>query len=933
MPGLVVGRESELAAAERFLDAVSLGPSCLVFEGEPGIGKTTAWREVARRAEGRGYRVLSCRPAEAETKLSYTGLADLLRDMEGAVLDHLPAPQRHALEVALLRTEDDGLAPERRTVFSAFASAVSVMAEARPLVVAVDDLQWLDAPSCAALEFVMRRLDARPAGLVASLRIGDEAPVASSLARALGDLQTERVRLGPLSIGALHALITHRLAQEFARPTLIRIAAASAGNPFYALEIAGELTRRGGLDPGEALPVPADLSALVWARIGRLPARTREAVLAAAALSQPTLDLVDARALGAAREAGIVEMAEGRISFVHPLYASVVYASAGAEERRRLHLRLSRRIADPEERARHLALAAERPDEEIAMALEAAAARARRRGAPEAAAELLELAVGLTAPNPANRRYVRSIAAAEHHFHAGDLARARALVEAVLAGDAAGAERGQALRILGEIRYHEDSFAEAIPLFDSALAYLRDDPSAVGVRLNLAFARTSLGDHPGAAAQVGAALEQSIRFGDQGLQAVALAGTAIVDLLLGRKADWDRIEQALALEDPDRQIMLQMRPSLIAALVLIYSDQLEHARDLLVGLWQRTIEHGEESGLPFLAYNLALLERLRGDLHAAARVAGEGYEIASQLGSKTMQILNLAERCMARTIAGDVPGARVDADEARRLAGEVDYLFGDLWTHVALGFLETSLGNPAAAAEALEPLAAGAELRGYCDPLTAFFLPDEIEALIALGELDRAGSLAAMLEQHAHSQHRVLALATGGRSYSLLFAAGGDPERAAAAMAQALGAHAQLEMPFELGRTLLVNGLLERKAKRKRAARDSFERALSIFDQLGATLWAERARSELDRSYRRRSAPGELTPVEQRIAELAAAGLTNRAIAEQVFLSPKTVEADLARIYRKLGVHSRAGLGYKMAGRDGTATNRETPDFSNGVRP
>jgi DNA-binding NarL/FixJ family response regulator len=190
-----------------------------------------------------------------------------------------------------------------------------------------------------------------------------------------------------------------------------------------------------------------------------------------------------------------------------------------------------------------------------------------------------------------------------------------------------------------------------------------------------------------------------------------------------------------------------------------------------------------------------------------------------------------------------------------------------------------------------------------------------------------------MLERHAHSQDRALALATAGRCQSLLFAARGDPERAAAAMEQALDAHAQLEMPFELGRTLLVNGLLERRAKRKRAARDSFERALSIFDQLGATLWAERARAELDRSYRRRAAPGQLTPVEQRIAELAGAGLTNRAIAGQVFLSPKTVEANLARVYRKLGVHSRAGLGYAMAERDRAATNRETPDFSNGARP
>jgi len=177
-------------------------------------------------------------------------------------------------------------------------------------------------------------------------------------------------------------------------------------------------------------------------------------------------------------------------------------------------------------------------------------------------------------------------------------------------------------------------------------------------------------------------------------------------------------------------------------------------------------------------------------------------------------------------------------------------------------------------------------------------------------------ALAAMLEEHGRNHERALATATASRCQSLVLAARGDLKQAAAAIDQALAAHARLEMPFELARTLLVNGLLERRARRKRCARDCFEQALSIFNQLGAKLWAERARAELDRSYRRRSSPGELTPTEQRIAELAAAGLTNRAIAERVFLSPKTVEANLARVYRKLGIRSRAPLGQAMAKRD-----------------
>ena len=209
-------------------------------------------------------------------------------------------------------------------------------------------------------------------------------------------------------------------------------------------------------------------------------------------------------------------------------------------------------------------------------------------------------------------------------------------------------------------------------------------------------------------------------------------------------------------------------------------------------------------------------------------------------------------------------------------------------------------------------------MRGFCDPVIALFLPDQIEALVALGQLERADALAALLEEHGRNHQR--ALATAARCQSLLLAARGELQPAVAAIERALEAHAQLEMPFELGRTLLVKGRLERRARKKRAARDSFEHALAVFDRLGAPLWAERARAELERTYRRRSQPGELTPSEQRIAELATAGLTNRAIAERAFLSPKTVEANLARVYRKLGIHSRAELGRAMTEQEKVVT-------------
>ena len=909
----MVGRERELGAGTYLLTALERGCGCLVLEGEAGIGKTTVWEAVLAEGERRGCRLLSCAPAAAEAKLSYAGLADLLRTVDRSILAGLPGPQRRALEVALLEAAPGPRPRQPRAVFAGFCSVLFAVATERAVLVGVDDMQWLDQSTQAALAFALRRLGAHRIGFVCSLRVGDSPGLTAGLARALVEADAQRVAVGPLSVGALHEVLVAKLGRNLPRPVVVRIKAATRGNPFYALEVARELASAG---PTATLPVPDEVSALVAARVRRLPRPTRDALLVAAALSNPRLGLLDRAALGPAEEAGLIEVGSTRVAFAHPLFAAAVYGSASMPERQELHRRLAPLMDDPEERARHLALGSEGASEEIALELAAAADRSVARGAPDAAAGLLELAVRMTPEGSGHQRELRELAAAECHFHGGDQTRARSLCEHVLAGSPTRLVRGRALQLIGEIRYHDSSFREAIPLLEEALALLGDDPRAVELHVNLSFAYYSLGDIAGAAAHGHSASAAAAAAGvvAEPFQAAALAASTMADFYFDRPVDRARIEAALALEDPEQHMVMVMRPSLVAGLLAFFSDELERAGTLFEALRQRTLDLGEESSLPHVDVYLSMLERTRGDVQRALALSERALEIARMLGSATAQALALAELCYVCATLGDVDAAR---DAAKRMratarAADIGYAFG--WARSAVAFLDLSIGDPRATSEALESLLVDIERSGRCNPMSVTFgLPDGIEALVALGELDRAEALTALLERHGRNHDRASALARAARCRALLAAARGEPASARAEIEQALVNHARVQMPLELGRTLLAKGQIERRAKQKRAARDSFEATLERFDSIGARLWAQRARAELERTGSQHSEGDALTPTELRIAELAATGLTNKRIADTAFVSAKTVEANLARIYLKLGIRSRAELGRAMA--------------------
>ena len=930
IPSEIIGRSDELNAIDACLDRLEHEAVAIVFVGQAGIGKTTVWARVFERAARRGLGVLSCRPAEAEAKLAFASLADLLEPVADSILSQLPEPQRMALDVALMRTSPHGAVPNARAVAMAVVATLRLLALASPLVLAVDDLQWLDRASAEAIAFALRRIGDRRVGVVATLRAQEHGAYDPLRLDAGFTGRIKRVQLGPLSLSDLHHVIRSHLGQVFPRPALRHITEDSGGNPFFALERARALIEVGGsLRPGDPLPVPETLPSLLLHRLERLPAKARELLLIASAMAAPTVDLVreaasssDLALLGRAEQARVIEIRGRHIRFVHPLLASSVYSSASPEMRRETHRRLADVMPSPEERARHLGLAAEQPDENVALALEEASLVARRRGAPDAAGELQELAAALTPRHGVRESRRRRTWSAEHFFHAGDRAHARALLEGVLAEPAVGAERAKALHLLGQIRGQQDSFADAVTLLEEGLAHADGPDMSVPIRLDLAFATLHAGDLPRALVIAREALADADRFGEQGLIADALSMVLMGEFLVGRGCDHAAMKRALELEDRTRAGQLLLRPTSLACMIAVYEGRLSEADSLLREQCNWATERGEESELPFLLFHLAQLECGRGDFIAAAGYAEEAITLSLQNGSETMRVFGLSWRAAARAGCGDVVGARADINESRALVDTTGYVQGDVHLRTVEAALEMSLGDAIAVERTLAPLLAaveatafGQEFReagGVAVSSAMYFLLDAVEALIELEQVSRAAALLEVYGRRAEQLELGWAIAGAVHCRGLLAAARGDLDAAIAAAEEAVLRWRQLEMPIELGRALVVLGRVRRRRGERRLARDALGQAVAIFDAHGAKLWAERATEELSRIPIRRSASADLTPTEEQVATLVGAGRSNREVARSLFMSPKTVEANLTRIYRKLGLRSRAELGLRM---------------------
>ena len=446
VPADVIGRQVELAAVDRFVDRLGRGPAGLVIHGEAGIGKTAIWRAAVERALERGAIVLRSAPAESEGQLTLGGLTDLLSEVGTDRMAALPAVQRHALDIAILRTEPSGQLPDQRTLSVATTSLLQQLAGDGRLVIALDDAQWLDDASRTILAYAVRRLADRTAGILLAVR-GDPTLSTLELAAGVPDEARDSVRLGPMPLAALHRLFMARFGRSFPRLVLVRIEEASGGNPFYALEIARTLAASDSVvRPGDRLPIPATLGALVEARIGALPSATRSALLLAALAAEPTIDTLRrvgpdaATALDPAFDAGVIAMDRRSIRFTHPLLAHAVTGVAAPAEIRRAHASLARAATSDDVRARHLGGATEGRHERVAAALEAAAGAARARGATIDAASLFERASDLTPTGSGDEALRRATSAAECLFiDVSEIVQADAILDAAIAACRAGA--------------------------------------------------------------------------------------------------------------------------------------------------------------------------------------------------------------------------------------------------------------------------------------------------------------------------------------------------------------------------------------------------------------------------------------------------------------------------------------------------------------
>ena len=909
----VIGRDEEVGSIETFLARIEDGPTALVLSGEAGIGKTVLWETGVEEAEERLGRVLLHRSVEAEASLSFTGLSDLLAPVFHEMAPSLAPLRRRALEVALLLAEPGKEAPDPRAIGLALLDVLRTLGERQPVVLALDDLQWLDPSTAGVLQIALRRLHDERVGLLATFRTGPDAAVPLELDRAFPADRLARLRVGPLSLGALHHLLRERVGLDLTRPELVRVHGASAGNPFFALELGRELVRTGSRPTtGKALPVPESLYELLGGRLARLPTDTGDVVLFAAALARPTVELVVkahghretvVEALGTAAREGVVELDDSRLRFAHPLLASICYEQAPIWKRRAIHGALARAVADLEERARHMALSVDGPDAVAASYLDAAAEQAAARGATAAAAELSELAADLTPGDPAIERQ-RRLRAAKFHRLAGDSARAALLLERILSEAPEGLERSDVLfELASTLRADPQTTIERL---DEALANAAgDEIRQARILAYRGWIRVFQADIDAALVDTRAALEKAERIGDPALIAATIGHVATAE---GRAGDFTpglverglEIEQRLALE-----LQYNESPSVSLSRRLAGQGDLDRARALLEEIGTKAAARGDERLRAQAHAARARIEWFAGNWQLALDLATQAHELHDRIQHEVGNAVRL--KALAEADLGLVEQARASATAALMVSEKMSDREWAILSAGVLGRLEFALGNLDAALGYVRELPDELLSKGYKDP-TAPVWGDAIEILIACGEREQASVY--LMEYESNSRHAgsPWAVAVAARCRGLLASGADDLASALAAFELSLDALEELPYPFERGRTLLALGTVRRQAQQRRAAREALEQALAIFEELGARLWAEKARSELRRISGRRTSSDELTETEQRVAELAAQGRTNREIAAALYMGVSTVEAHLSRVYRKLDLRSRTEL-------------------------
>ena len=910
------GRAAEQAAIDRLLAAARAGTSgVLVLRGDAGIGKT-ALLDYAAAAAG-GFQVVRGTGIESEAELPFAGLHLLLRpalDRIGALV----VPQRQALKRAF------GLAPgrpgepgdvggssprantDRLLIGMAVLSLLSELAGEGPLLCLVDDAHWLDGSSAAALAFAARRLGEDGIALIMAARDGE----GRFSAQGLPELPLAGLR--PESAAAL----LDAQPADLTAALRYRILAEAQGNPLALIELPAAAPT--AEDPGE-LALTGRLLAAFSGQAARLPDASRLLLLVAAADDVGEASLVlragetlgaDAADLAPAERAGLIRQAGQSLAFRHPLIRAAVYQEAPLGQRLAVHRALADAMEgregsdDAGRRAWHRAAGAAEPDEQIAAGLDRAAGQAAERGGYAAAAAASARAAELSADPAARAR--RLTIAAEAAAESGDLTRARALAARAEpdAGDAM--LRAGLLHVRALADFGEGSFRGAHRLLLEGADLLAGSSPALAARILVQAFHTAwyIGE-PELADVAGRLTALRIPDGEP-MQPVASYLAATLGTLFGWRVDGvpaltdviDRARRAGA--DAPLDLVQVCGAGLIAG-------QDAQTYETAAALAAEARGQGRIGLLPTILFFLAEGELFHGRHRDALATAAEAVQVASDSGQWhwVSQVSGLLAYLAAA--AGDEARCHQLADDAMTAATAGNVAPGSAWAHWSLGLLDLGGGRVEAALGRLETLAEGPTQHHVSVMRSA---PDLVEAAVRIGEPDRAAKPLRRFEQWGARAGQPWIDALILRCRALL-----APDAEAESLyAAALEAHQREDRPFERARTQSLYGEWLRRARRKTDARTQLRAALEIFDRLGAEPWSGRAASELRATgvvmpqSPGPGALGRLTPQELQIVRLAAQGLSNRDIAAQLFLSPRTVGYHLYKAYPKLGVAARSEL-------------------------
>jgi DNA-binding CsgD family transcriptional regulator len=898
---MLLGRTAEQHLVDQLLDQARGGRSAvLVLRGEPGIGKTALLEYALAAAPDMS--VLRCAGIEAEHEFPFAGLHQLLRPCVGW-LDRLPGPQAAALRGAF------GLSFDRvENPFLVSLAVLSLLAEAcerAPVLCLVDDAHWLDRPSQEALAFAARRLEAEPVALLMASRTRNRH---NFDAARLPELEVRGLAEGPA-----RALLQTRLSQPASAEVVTLLVHTAHGNPLALLELPMALTsgQLRGADPvAGPLRAKSAVEESFRLRITQLPAGIRRALLLAAAEEGGDLRTLEAAfercgltlaALEAAEDTGLVQV-DGTVVFRHPLVRSAAYRSATSRERRAAHQALAAVLDDPVRSAWHRALAAERADEAIAAELDAAAIQAAARGAQATAAAAAERAAELSqqAARKGHRLTYAAQASAAAGFSEAALAlveRARPLVtdqadvaELAIVSAAVSMKRGSPTQTFTLLRNAASALAEAEPERALEMVALMVIASSYGLWVadGIADARRVLDQ-----IRSGGTRHEFLRTLLDGAQSV-LDG----DAALGRQG----LTEAMRIEaDLDADPVM----ATMAGMFGLWMADYPSARDRFARLVAQYRTEGSITGLAGALFFLAASELCVSRLQAGFDAAAEGLELTRQLGYENDEISYLALYAWITALLGKEQECRECAAAAMRRGLAAGHGYAPSEAHLALGILELQLGDAAGAIEHFDQMDPG--------PFPSIALlatPEYIDAVLRVGEPARAARTLARFAAWAPVSGTPLVNGMLARCRGVLAE---NDQQAEDLFTEALRHHDHRVPPYERARTQLAYGERLRRTRRRADARIQLRSALDTFEGIGATLWAERARAELratGETARKRdvSTLDVLTPQELRVARLVAAGSSNKDVAAQLFLSSRTVEYHLGKVFTKLGVASRVEL-------------------------